>query len=74
LKLLGVEHSSKHKQIIDKISPRQFSLHSSLTTMASVSDISSVSWTEESFENQSSTDTDSSATDKQIKEKLPTQK
>jgi hypothetical protein len=39
--------------------------------MNSLSDIGSVSWTEESFENQSYTNTDSSATDTQIKEKLP---
>ncbi len=39
--------------------------------MNNISDIASVSWTEESFENQFYTNTDSSATDTQIKEKLP---
>jgi len=42
--------------------------------MNNVTDTASVSWTEESFENQSYTNTDSSATDTQIKEKLPSLK
>ncbi|CAF3763003.1 unnamed protein product [Adineta steineri] len=40
--------------------------------MADVSDISSVSWTDESFEIQSSTSSGSSVTDNKIKEKSPT--
>jgi hypothetical protein len=42
--------------------------------MNTVSNISSISWTEESFENQPYTNTNSLATDNQIKEKLPTLK
>ncbi len=40
--------------------------------MSTDADISSISWTEESFENQSDTDTNSTTIDNKIKEKLPT--
>lgn len=43
-------------------------------TMNTRSDISSVSWSEQSFENESYTNTNSSATDTQIREKIPTVK
>jgi hypothetical protein len=42
--------------------------------MSTDGDISSVSWTELSFKNESDTKTNSSAVDNQIKEKLPTVK
>jgi hypothetical protein len=40
--------------------------------MSTDADISSISWTEESFENQSDTDKNSTTIDNKIKEKLPT--
>jgi hypothetical protein len=53
-----------------KFVPHSFVLDS--TTMSTDADISSISWTEESFENQSDTDTNSTTIDNKIKEKLPT--